>query len=351
LSDFNESAKRNGYNRLVVEAMVKVELSVYLIQDAEGHEKIVDEEEYKKLIADGKWKQASDIATPVDGADTLLTVGPDVANRLGLSKGTAKSVQELAASRGLSIIADLTPGIGEYLVDALNSNGARFILMVVFLLSLYIALHAPGHGAAEAMAIVSLGLLVGVPMLTGYAQWWEVALIVVGLALCAFELLVFPGHGVSLGLGLIMVLGGLLLTFVGRGVGPHWLPDSHEIWPRLKSGLTVIVGAMVSAMIAGALIRPFLPKLPLFRRLILSETSAGPLPSAGTPLKAGDDVWPFVGTVGVASTDLRPGGVVKFPYGADTRNADVVSVSGFTAAGTKVVVQEARGNRIVVRTS
>jgi membrane-bound serine protease (ClpP class) len=349
LSDFEDSAARNGYNPLLVDAMVKVETTVYLVQDASHHERAVDEATYKSLIASGEWKPAEGVSNPIDGPETLLTVGPVLAKRLGLSKGTVSSAQELAGQRGLSIIADLRPGFGDHLVEALNGNFARFLLLVVFLLSLYIALHAPGHGAAEAFAIVSLGLLVCVPLLTGFAQWWEVAMIVMGLALCAFELLVFPGHGVSLGVGVLMVLLGLLFTFAGKEPNPGWMPESHETWHRLAGGLKVMTGAMIAAVVGAIILRPFLPKLPLFRKLILTETSGGAIPAAGALLKASDDVWPFVGTVGIATTDLKPGGIVQFPYGADTRNAPVVCTGGYIPAGTRVFVQEARGNRIVVK--
>ena len=228
LRDFQDSVIRNGYNPILADAMVRVETSVYLVQDKEGHERVVGEEEYKKLTATGDWKSAPGISNPIDGPETLLTVSAELAHRVGLSKGIAKNSQELASSRGMSIVADLRPTAGDHLVEFLNGNGARFLLLVVFLLSLYVAIHAPGHGAAEAIAIVSLGLLVGVPMLTGYAQWWQLVLIFVGLGLCAFEILVFPGHGFSLGLGLIAVFLGILLTFAGKDPGPGWLPSSHR---------------------------------------------------------------------------------------------------------------------------
>jgi membrane-bound serine protease (ClpP class) len=329
--------------------MVHLKVPLYLIRDGKGHERTVTEDEFKALPADGEWKGITDIPNPVNGPDSLLTVGPELAKRMGLSKGTVNSSQELAAQRGLTIVADLSPGAGDHFVELLNTSGARFLLLFIFLISLYIAMHAPGHGMAEAVALVSLALLVCVPILTGYAQWWQLAMILIGLALCAFEIFVFPGHGVSLIVGVLMVLGGLLLTFAGKELNPGWMPHSPDTWKRLQTGVKVIFGAIIAAFIGSSLLRPFLPKLPLFRKLILTETSGGPLPSAGAPLKAGDDVWPFVGTVGVVKTDLRPGGVVQFPYGADTRNADVVCVSGFIPAGKKVVVQEARGNRIVVR--
>jgi membrane-bound ClpP family serine protease len=98
-------------------------------------------------------------------------------------------------------------------------------------------------------------------------------------------------------------------------------------------------------------LRRFLPKMPFFKGLILTATSGGSATAAADdlPTRDSDDTWPFVGTVGTAVTDLHPGGSVQFPFGADSRHAAVVSASGFVTAGTHVVVQEARGNRVVVR--
>lgn len=350
LEDFEESARRNGYSVAVADAMVKVESSVYLQRDADGHERAINASEHEKLKADHQWLPAPGVKVPVDGPDTLLTVGPETAARLGLSKATVNSAQALAAQRGYSIVADLTPSVGDHLVEAINGPWARFILLVVFLLSLYISLHAPGHGAAEAVAILSLGLLVVIPLMTGYAQWWEIGLICIGLAMCAFEVFVFPGHGFSLGLGLLLMFAGFVFTFVGKEPGQGWMPLSDASWHAIGHGILAVVGAMITTLVAALILQRWLPAMPMFKRFILTETSpARPPTAAGSPTKAGEDVWPFVGTHGIAHSDLRPGGLVQFPYGSDARTASVVSVSGFVPAGSKVVVQEARGNRIVVR--
>src|SRR5438132_574759 len=87
---------------------------------------------------------------------------------------------------------------------------ARFAIITIFLQTLYISLASPGHGAAEATALTSLCLLLGVPVLTGYAQWWEIIIIFAGLALVVFEIFVFPGHFVSGTVGVLMVVGGLV---------------------------------------------------------------------------------------------------------------------------------------------
>jgi membrane-bound ClpP family serine protease len=220
--------------------------------------------------------------------------------------------------------------------------------MLIFLQSLYIALHAPGHGAAEAVAVVSLGLLVGIPLLTGYAQWWEVAVIFVGLALCAFEIFVFPGHMVSLIVGTVMVLFGLILTFSGKeptGI-PGWLPSLQTTWHGIQNGILAVVSALFGSFLLSMWLRRYLPSIPYFSKLILTATSGG---SASPTARPPPDLWPFVGTVGVTATDLRPGGSVEFPFGDATRASAVVSLSGYLPKGTKVVVEQIDGSSVRVR--
>ena len=77
------------------------------------------------------------------------------------------------------------------------------------------------------------------------------------------------------------------------------------------------------------------------------STTAAAVPTA--PGVDPNDVWPFAGTVGVATTPLKPGGSAEFPYADDRRKTAVVSDSGYVEAGTKLAVIEARGNRVVVR--
>ena len=150
------------------------------------------------------------------------------------------------------------------------------------------------------------------------------------------------------GMGMLVI--GFIFTFVGKDASGGWLPGSSSTWHHLQNGVMTVVGAMVASIIVMFQLRKILPRMPMLSRLILTETSGGHVPtSAGAPHKVGDDVWPFVGSIGVAVSDLRPGGTVRFPYGADTRNASVVCAAGFVGSGAKVVVEEARGNRVVVR--
>ena len=227
LADFADSARRNGYDPKLAEAMVDVRRVVYYVQNADGTRRFVDGDEYAELKKDG-WTSVAGVKEPVDSATTLLTVQTAEAQALGLARGVAPSIDALAQQRDLEIIRRYVRTTGERIVEALSSNGARLIFLIVFILSLGVALHVPGHGAPEAIAVISLGLLLGMPLLTGYATWIEILIIFAGLALLAFEVFVFPGHFVSGAIGVLMVIVGLLLTFIGKE------PGGVYVWPHLE---------------------------------------------------------------------------------------------------------------------
>jgi len=352
LGDFRESAERNGYSTALAEAMVQTQLSVYWIEDGSGNRRFVNEEEYKTMTADGQWKAVAGAPSPIDGPESLLTVHTDEAIRYGLAKGKALSADDLAAQRGLTIAGLYQNGAGDYIVVLLGNDIVRLLLLIIFLNALFLSLKTPGHGAPEAIALLSLGVLVGVPLLTGYAEWWELAMILVGLGLIAFEIFVFPGHLVSLILGTLMVLGGLLLTFTGDfwTIPGGW--DMPATKSSLESGIYVLVGGLAGGILVFNWLWKLMPKLPYFRKLMLAPVPAGAGAAvvASPAIGVADDRWPFLGTTGVAVSDLKPGGVARFPYAADVRETSVVSESGYVTAGTKVIVREVHGNRVVVRT-
>ena len=77
---------------------------------------------------------------------------------------------------------------------------------------------------------------------------------------------------------------------------------------------------------------------------ILAVLGAGGYALYATGMKQGMGM-----NTGAATTELKPGGIARFPYGGDARTTSVVSESGFVPAGTRVIVREVHGNRVVVR--
>jgi membrane-bound serine protease (ClpP class) len=348
LSDFRDSASRNGYDPLLAEAMVSVDRVVHYITDTAGEKRFVDDATYKKLSEEG-WKPVPGVRDPLDSSSELLTLSSDQATKVGLSKAEMSAPEALATARNINIITTLAPGAGDAIVEILASPITRLLLIVIFVGTLKIALATPGHGAPEAVAVISLGLLVGIPLLTGYAQWWEIALIFVGLALVAFEVFVFPGHFVSAVVGVLMIIIGLVFTFVGKEpTGPGFIPHMATTWASIQRGLLVVTAGLACSMVLWIWLNRYLPKIPYFNRIVLQ-------PAGGDPTLMGalgaDVVWPLVGTIGKAVTELKPGGSAEFMDNTinDTRVVSVVSDSGYLPPGSDVVVTESRGSFIVVR--
>jgi membrane-bound serine protease (ClpP class) len=327
--------------------MVAVQISVYWVQGPDGTRKFVDKPDYTKLMAAG-WKDVAGARVPVDSDQTLLTVDSDEAVQYGLATGEADSAEALAQQRGLSVLGEFNTSGGDVLVDWLGSWVARLILLIIFLSAANVVIHAPGHGAAEVVGLVALGLMLGVPLLTGYAQWWEILTIFIGLALIAFEILL-PGHLFPGICGGLLVMLGLVMTFVPKepGGSPGFMPEMQQTWRDLETGLGVVAAALGCSMFLWIWMNHYLPRIPYFNRLILTNVSGGgKAPTAPAP-----PAWPAVGSVGLAVTELKPGGTVEFfdPGIADRRSASVVSESGFVPQGSKVIVREVANNHIVVR--
>ncbi|MGD0462836.1 MAG: hypothetical protein ABSB74_10145 [Tepidisphaeraceae bacterium] len=349
LTDFNESAERNHRDPLLAAAMVDVTRVVYWVQNDKGERRFVDQKEYTELTATKKWISVPGEPCPIVGPSTLLTVDSDQAVRYGLAGAKFSTLEAMGQARNYDIAADFTPGWGEQAVEFLSGAVVRGILIVVFLQCLYIVLHAPGHGVAEVCGLIALVLMLGVPLLTGYAQWWEILVIFLGLALVSLEI-ALPGHFFPGIAGGILVVFGLVMTFVPAGVGgPSILPNQTN-WPLMEKGIIVVAAAMASSVFMWFWLSRFLPKMPLLGRLILTATS-GNRPAAAGATTAVSEHWPPPGAVGKAISELRPGGSAEFfdPSISDKRIAFVVCETGYEPAGTEIVVREVDGPSIVVR--
>jgi membrane-bound ClpP family serine protease len=174
-------------------------------------------------------------------------------------------------------------------------------------------------------------------------------LIFVGLGLLAFEIFVFPGTFIAGVIGILMIVGGLIMTFVGSEPGsPGVLPSMSGTVAAIQRGLLVVTLGLISSLLLWTWLARYLPKIPYFNRLVLVTPGGDPTMMGAL---GADIVWPLVGQIGKTVTDLKPGGSAEFRDETvnDNRPVSVVTECGFIRAGTDVVVTESRGSRIVVR--
>jgi membrane-bound serine protease (ClpP class) len=305
LSDFLESAHRNHHDPLLAEAMVAVEVSVYWVQSPTGEKKFVNKDDHAKLLATG-WKDVTGAPVPVDSDQTLLTVDSEQALAYGLATGKSEDAQTLAEQRDMTVVGDFHTTVGDDIVEDLGSWPVRLLLLIIFMSAANVVIHAPGHGVAEVVGLIALLLMLGVPLMTGYAQWWEILTIFLGLSLIAVEI-ILPGHMVPGFVGGCLVLVGLVMTFVPmepRGA-PGFLPNMSSTWVALERGLAVVAAGMGCSLFLWFWMNRYLPKVPYFKRIILNNVSGGGTDPAPQPTSFAG-VWPPVGAVGKAVSELKP---------------------------------------------
>ncbi|MCA9284224.1 MAG: hypothetical protein KDA22_03350 [Phycisphaerales bacterium] len=277
----------------------------------------------------GEWTVVMQVVMP----DTLLTLTTEEARFFGFSQATIASDDELKSFLGASELVRIDESWSEAMVRFLVSLPVRVILIAVFLVALFLDLASPGVGVFGATAAVALLMLIGAPALAGMAQWWEILLILVGLALLGAEFFVIPGFGIAGVLGALCLLVGLVGTFVSSDLTSPASRDS--LW----TGLAATMGAFFAAGVAIWLISRQIESMPLFRKFILNAELGRPLsaPAAAPGLLSSMGASQRAlqpGDIGTAATDLRPTGRGEF----GGRIVDVQSAVGYIERGTPIRV-------------
>ena len=360
-AEFRDSATRNGYNLLLAQSMVTMDISVYQIRHKEtGEVKYVDkrgvrertdfdprvEELGKVLPKEGesvRRKQEWEYVKTVVDSTKLLTMTDSEAVEYGFAKLIVQSDQEVLDYLGADSWEIWEWSWGEAAVGFLNSMAVTGILTAVGLIAIYVALNSPGFGVPEGVAIVCFAVLFGSKYLAGIAEWWTIALFLIGIGLLAVELFVLPGFGLAGGLGVLFVVVGLIATVMPKDPGPIPLPRTDVAWDMFIGYLVWLTGGFLVFIAAAILLAKYLPSIPKLGKLVLAEAPAAIGPEAAHPPDVAPGIGP--GQLGVAIGPLRPAGQARFRQ----QVADVVTEGELIDIGSQVEVIRRAGNRIVVR--
>lgn len=278
----------------------------------------------------GAWK----LIESVDTDSRLLVVQSDEALRWGLAKDTVKDDAALKAFFGATSVVVFPESWAETLVRFLMSWPVRILLIGVLVVALVIEGMHPGVGIAGAIAACAILLLVGAPALIGLAEWWEILLVIAGIALIGAEVFVIPGTGIAGIIGAVCVLVGLVASFTGTD--PTSAGERHAL---ITASTTTVAGLMVGAILAWFASRWF-RETALFKRAVLAASATGALeaPRRDAPK------FPTVGMRCVADTDLRPSG--RCTFGGELFDAQ--STGEYIPRGTPVCVVGRMGSTLVV---
>ncbi len=344
-------AGKNGHSVALCEAMVTIDMEIWLIRNRQSRElQIVDRADWEGRVAGAPTSQPSappadtpwEFVKIVDGPRELVTLTAREAIEYDLAHYVFEDMAELEKHYDIVLPPEvLGDNWSERLVEFLLHPAVLGFLFFVALLCIYVEINTPGFGVAGTIAVVCFAVIFGSRYLTGLANWWEIALFVLGVLLLLVEIFVTPGFGVMGVLGGIFCAVALVAMLVPNAPGRLPYPDSPLDWSVLANGLLALTLGFLAAVAGAIVLARYLPKVPVAGRLVLAppRVEARPPASEGAAILR---VRP--GQTGRVIQTCRPVGKVQIGQVL----VDAVAEGAFLSAGTDVVVLRNDGNRVIV---
>ena len=274
------------------------------------------------------------------GRDKLLTLTPEEAMKYRLIEYMPRDLDHLLRIYELEDARRVEVKLtwSEELYGWLTNPAVAGILLMLGIGGIYVEMKTPGFGLPGTIGIIALALFFGARGVIGLADWIDILLVVVGLALIVVEIFFIPGFGIVGGLGLVSLLAGLFLSFTFTDFSfslYSWNFDRFR-----DAGMTVTLTALGLVVMTAALWKVF-PHTPLHGWLVLDEEQQV---SRGYTVQTESERVAAIGLKGTATSMLRPAGRARF----GDKTLLVVSRAEFVEPGTPVQIVEVEGNRYVV---
>ncbi len=271
----------------------------------------------------------------------LLTLTTEEALRYQLASVKLHTLDEVTAYAGaagayrLPIVATWSELLYRWLTSPMISS----LLLLLGVGGLYMEIRTPGIGLPGIIGVTCLAIFFGSRVVIGLADWVDLLLVMLGVALILAEIFLIPGLTVAGLAGAFCLVFGIYLSLT-RVTIPQYSWDYDRLY---DAGLTVIIAVVLYGAL-GALAWRFLPSTPAGRWIVLAHAQNT---EAGYTVQTSEQVQAAVGLCGVATSVLRPAGRGRF--GDSTR--DVVTRGEYISKGSPIEVIEAGGNRLVVAES
>ena len=333
-----QAAEQRGWPRGPLLKMTARNQSLYRVTPPGGETTYVIEDDLAAWLADHPEvdREDPDQVLVYRGHDRLLTLTGREAVALGMATGLADDLPALYARLGIDPdeVVDLRPGPEERV--AVWLAGVAPLLMGLALLLLFFEINTPGVGIWAILAAVAGSLFLFAQYYLDLVEHFEVALLVLGLALIAVELLLLPAGGLFAIGGGLCLLAGAVLAF---------LPNEIDLAPSDPNFQDAFLDAALQGglglALAGAGLLFLVKVVPHAARLRSRLTVEAEI--AGTSGAPGQSL---VGRVGRAEGMLRPAGTVVIGRAHHSARAEHGT---WIAAGEPVEVVRAELGELVVR--
>jgi membrane-bound serine protease (ClpP class) len=323
---FKAIAEEKGHNKALAQAMVDKDVVVKLVR-IRGVNYILTEEEIQEVIAT-YGEDEVEILSTISGKGKLLNLSYKDAEKYGLAEAICKDRETLLAYLGYESpsILEPKPSWSENFVRFITHPVVASLLLGIGFWAIIIALRIPGFGIPEIVGISCILLFFWGHKLAGLAEWLDLLLIAIGIALILIEILLIPGFGITGGLGILALIIGIALTLTKLPLRPFL--------GGLEKALYITSFSFIIAFILFLLSLKIFPKTKVWKNLVLQTHGPG-----------GIQIPQIEETEGVALSDLRPAGKAKF----GSKIYNVETDGEYIEKGTRIKITEIRGNIIKVK--
>jgi len=332
-AEFATTAERNHHNKLIAEAMVDPDVELYTRTTASGIEIIQGPPHADQRKPPGQTPQTELLIAK----GKLLTLSGQEALKLKLAEYEAPrlgQVLDLYKLRdGPLVTAEInwSESLARFLTHPIVSG----LLLTFGVLGIIYELKIPGWGVSGTVGVICLALFFGAHLLVGLAEWVEVLLFAVGIALLIAEIFFIPGFGAAGIIGIACILLSLYLSLV-RSPVPRYSWEIQQFRLAMFTFFWFACGLLVLLVLTWNL----LPRTPLYSRIVQTGEERAEL---GFTAEA-RHIESYLGKTGRTVTILRPAGRARF----EGKLVDVISDGEYVPPNTLVRVIDVTGNRIVV---
>jgi membrane-bound serine protease (ClpP class) len=286
-------------------------------------------------IAEGMVDETVVVEGLVDSTK-LITLTSEEALKYGIADSVISDFSSLLEAYDLqdAVVVSLDSNWAEDFIRFLNNPIITSILLMVALVGMFTEIKTPGWGLPGTAAVVALALFFGAGYILELASIIEIIIFIAGVILLITEVFLVPGFGIFGAVGIVLVIGSLFLGLISD------FPLVN--WEMIQMATIQLAVAFILAIIVIYLLLKNLPKTQIWNKLVLQRNI-----DAGSGYTSDVKLKELLGKKGKALTDLRPSGTAII----ENSRIDVVTGGEYITKGTKVVVIDEEGSKIVVEKS
>lgn len=298
------TAEANGRDPKIAEAMVDPSVSIPGIIDSTKVLSFTREEAIKNNYCEGKAETIEEVASQFVGSQNYVII-----------------------KQRITFL--------DKLISFFLSPVVQGILIMMIIGGIYFEVQAPGFGFPSVIAITGAVLYFAPLYLEGLANYWEIILFFIGVALIILELFAFVGFGVAGILGIIILFAGLTFAMIDNDL--LLKGDEINLMPIIKP-LALVMVTGTSSLILSIYFASKIFGSSRFTKLALKTS----LMESDGFVGVNTDYADLVGKMAIVMTDMKPSGKIEI----DGKWYEASLEFGMVRKGGTVVVTRFEGGRL-----